>query len=53
MQFRLVLLTRGIFFKRLLEFFQSHSVALLFFNSLLLFGSWSTSVHLPVLHSHI
>ena len=35
------------------NFSQSHSVALLFFNSLPLFGSWGTTVHLPVLHSNI
>ena len=53
-QFWLDLLTRGIFFKRLLNFFsESQCGSCLFCNSLLLFGSWGTSVHLPVLYSHI
>ena len=46
-------MTRGISFKTILKFFQSHRAALMLFNALLLFGSWSTSVHLPVLHSLI
>ena len=46
------MLTGGTFL-RSLKYFQSRSVAVLFCNPLLRFGSWGLSVHLTALDFHI